>query len=143
MNEVESLEYIGKTVNNFEPQKSCAFSGYCRGECVLSVVIFNTANIYSREFKSELLKHLLDVCDFDLDMPPKKEISIYDFFVPNKMVESGMFCLFQAGASTEYIRYFSKEFQKRKQRQHQSQPQHQSQIYPDYSYNTNSYYNLR
>ena len=121
MNVIDSLENIGKTVRNI----------HCMGKCVLDVIIFNTDNNYSGRFKLQLLKRLINVCEFDLNMLPEGQISIYDFFVPGEMVESGMFCLFQAGASTEFIGSFSEEFQKR------TQHQYRSQIYPDYSYNSN------
>ena len=141
MNENESLANIGKTSNNIcymaddsSPSDSKNYDEYfrlCSEKCVLDVVIFNTDNNFSRKFKLDLLKRLLDVCDFDLNRPPDRNISIYDFFVPDAMVESGMFCLLQAGASTEFIGYFSKEFQER------TPNQYRSQIYPDYSYNSN------
>ena len=126
-------ENIPETGICFDPKKYSDDSELCRDESVLDVIVFKTDNNYSRGFKLELLKRFLDVCDFHLNMfpDPHKRLSIYDFFVPNEMVESGMFCLFQAGASTEFIRYFSREFQKRTRYQYRSQL-----IYSNYPYNT-------
>ena len=159
-NELESLKYIEKVVNNrcyiaddssrFDPTIKNDHHRCLEDKYVLDAILLHTDNNYSIGFKLELLKIVFSIFDFDLNEPsyPDTKMSIYDFFVPDQMVESGMFCLFQAGASAEFIRSFSLKFQERTKQEHRlrytrdyiNDAFHVHEIYPvypDYPYNAN------
>ena len=84
---------------------------------VLDIIVSSSYCGYSFKFEIELLKYFLGYCDLNLTILPNVSrkcfssselLSIQDFVFENKRTKVGMFCLFQAGASPEFIRYFSK-----------------------------------